>query len=41
VAAARDAGLESYLLGVADAAGARRVAAWRPTALVMGSDFDF
>jgi glycerophosphoryl diester phosphodiesterase len=40
VVAARDAGLETYLEGVADAADARRVAPWRPTALVMGSDFD-
>jgi len=41
VAAVKDAGLECYLTGVADAADARRVAPWRPTALVMGSDFDF
>jgi glycerophosphoryl diester phosphodiesterase len=41
VAAARDAGLETYLESVADAADARRVAPWRPTALVMRSDFDF
>jgi glycerophosphoryl diester phosphodiesterase len=41
VAAARDAGLETYLEGVADAADARRVAPWRPTALVMRSGFDF
>jgi glycerophosphoryl diester phosphodiesterase len=41
VAAARDAGLETYLVGVADAADARRVAAWRPAALVMRSDLDW
>ncbi len=41
VAAVRDAGLECYLTGVTDAADARRVAPWRPAALVMGSDFDF
>jgi hypothetical protein len=41
VAAVKDAGLECYLTGVADAEDARRVAPWRPTALVMGSDFDF
>ena len=41
VGACRDAGLECYLSGVAGAADARRLAAWRPTALVMGSGFDF
>jgi len=41
VAAAREAGLECYLTGVTDAADARRVAPWRPTALVMRSDFRF
>jgi glycerophosphoryl diester phosphodiesterase len=41
VAACRAAGLECYLGVVTDAAAARRLAAWRPSALVMGSDFDF
>ncbi len=41
VAACRDAGLDSYLGVVSDAAEARRLAAWRPTALVMRSGFDF
>jgi glycerophosphoryl diester phosphodiesterase len=41
VAAVRDAGLECYLTGVTGAADARRVAPWRPAALVMGSDYDF
>jgi glycerophosphoryl diester phosphodiesterase len=39
VAACREAGLECYLRGVAGAGEARRLAAWLPTALVMGSDF--
>ena len=41
VTACRDAGLDCYVGVVPDAAEARRLAAWRPTALVMGSDFDF
>jgi glycerophosphoryl diester phosphodiesterase len=41
VAAVRDAGLECYLTGVADAVDARRLAPWRPSALVMASGFDF
>ena len=41
VVACRAAGLECYLGVVASAADARRLAAWLPTALVMGSDFDF
>jgi glycerophosphoryl diester phosphodiesterase len=41
VAACRAAGLACYLGVVGNAADARRLAAWRPTALVMGSDFDF
>jgi hypothetical protein len=41
VAACRDAGLDCYLGVVPDAAEARRLAAWRPTALVMRSGFDF
>jgi glycerophosphoryl diester phosphodiesterase len=41
VAACRAAGLECYLGVVTDAAAARRLAAWQPSALVMGSDFDF
>ena len=41
VAACRAAGLECYLGVITDAADARRLAAWHPTALVMGSDFDF
>ncbi len=41
VAACRDVGLDCYLGVVPDAAEALRLAAWRPTALVMGSDFDF
>jgi glycerophosphoryl diester phosphodiesterase len=41
VAACRDAGLNCYLGVVPDAAEARRLAAWRPTALVMRSGFDF
>ena len=41
VAACRDAGLDCYLGVVPDAAEARRLAAWRPTALVMASGFDF
>jgi glycerophosphoryl diester phosphodiesterase len=41
VAACRDAGLECYLTGVPGAAEARPLLPWRPTALVMGSDFDF
>ena len=41
VACCREAGLECYLTGVAGALDARPLAAWRPTALVMGSDFDF
>jgi glycerophosphoryl diester phosphodiesterase len=41
VAACRAAGLECYVGVVPGAAEARRLAAWLPTALVMGSDFDF
>jgi glycerophosphoryl diester phosphodiesterase len=41
VAACRAAGLECYVGVVTDAAEARRLAAWRPTALVMGSGLDF
>jgi glycerophosphoryl diester phosphodiesterase len=41
VAACRDAGLDCYVGVVPDAAEARRLAAWRPTALVMASDLDF
>jgi hypothetical protein len=41
VAACRAAGLECYLGVLTDAAAARRLAAWRPSALVMGADFDF
>jgi glycerophosphoryl diester phosphodiesterase len=41
VAACRTTGLECYLGVVPDAAEARRLTAWRPTGLVMGSDFDF
>jgi glycerophosphoryl diester phosphodiesterase len=40
VATCRDQALDCYLGVVPDAAEARRLAAWRPTALVMGSDFD-
>jgi hypothetical protein len=39
VAACRAAGLECYLGVIADAADARRLAGWRPTALVMRSGF--
>jgi glycerophosphoryl diester phosphodiesterase len=39
VAACRDVGLDCYLGVVPDAAEARRLAAFRPTALVMRSDF--
>jgi glycerophosphoryl diester phosphodiesterase len=39
VRACRAAGLESYLAVVPDGAAARRLAAWHPTALVMGTDF--
>ena len=41
VTACRAAGLECYVGVVPDAAAARRLAAWRPTALVMESGFDF
>jgi glycerophosphoryl diester phosphodiesterase len=41
VAACRAAGLESYAGVVADAAEARRLAPWQPTALVMRSDLDY
>src|SRR5262245_389361 len=41
VAAGLAAGLEVYLGVIESAAEARRVAAWRPSALVMGSDFGF
>jgi glycerophosphoryl diester phosphodiesterase len=41
VALCRAAELDTYLGVLDDAASARRVAAWGPTALVMGSDFDF
>jgi glycerophosphoryl diester phosphodiesterase len=41
VAACRAVGLETYLGVIDSAAEARRVAAWGPTALVMGSHFDF
>lgn len=41
VTACHEAGLECYLAGVTEAADARRLAAWRPTALVMRSDFGF
>ncbi|HWC01263.1 MAG TPA: glycerophosphodiester phosphodiesterase family protein [Methylomirabilota bacterium] len=41
VAACRAAGLECYLGVVTGAAEARRLAAWLPTALVMGSDLSF
>jgi glycerophosphoryl diester phosphodiesterase len=41
VTACRAAGLECYVGVVREAEEARRLAAWRPTALVMGSDFDF
>jgi glycerophosphoryl diester phosphodiesterase len=41
VAACRQAGLECYVGGLRDAAETRRVAAWHPTAVVVGSDFDF
>ena len=41
VAQCREAGLEAYLGVIDDAVDARRVAAWRPTALVMRSGFDF
>lgn len=41
VAAGLTAGLEVYLGVIGNAAEARRVSAWRPTGLVMGSDFDF
>jgi glycerophosphoryl diester phosphodiesterase len=41
VAACRAAGLDCYVGVVSDAAEARRLAAWQPTALVMGSGLDF
>jgi glycerophosphoryl diester phosphodiesterase len=41
VTACRDAGLDCYLGVVPDAAEARRLAAWRPTALVIASGLDF
>jgi glycerophosphoryl diester phosphodiesterase len=41
VAACRAAGLECYVGVVPDAADARRLAAWHPTALVMRSDLDY
>jgi glycerophosphoryl diester phosphodiesterase len=41
VAGCHEAGLECYLAVVTGAADARRLVAWRPTALVMRSSFDF
>ena len=41
VVACRAAGLECYVGVATDAADARRLAAWQPTALVVRSDFDF
>jgi glycerophosphoryl diester phosphodiesterase len=41
VSASRAAGLACYVGVVGNAEEARRLAPWRPTALVMGSDFDF
>jgi glycerophosphoryl diester phosphodiesterase len=40
VAACRESGLDCYVGVASDAAEARRLAAWRPTALVMASDFE-
>jgi glycerophosphoryl diester phosphodiesterase len=40
VASCRDAGLDCYLGVVSDADEARRLAAWRPTELVLGSYFE-
>lgn len=41
VSACRAANLECYVGVAKNAEEARRLAAWHPTALVMGSDFDF
>ena len=41
VAACRDVGLDCYVGVARDADEARRLAAWRPTALVLRSGFDF
>ena len=41
VTACRDAGLDCYVGVVPDAAEARRLAAFRPTALILGSGLDF